>query len=69
LRDGWDFARDLLARDALPPIAAEELAAREATWRYDGASTPKPRRGPAIRSAAGAVAMQIAGRVRVVRRP
>jgi hypothetical protein len=69
LRDGWDFARHLLARDALPPIAAEELAEREAAWRYDGAAPPKPRRGPAIRSAAGAVAMQIAGRVRVLRRP
>jgi hypothetical protein len=69
LRDGWDLARDLLARDALPTLAAAELAVREATWRYDGASAPKPRRGPAVRSAAGAVAVQFAGRVRVIRRP
>jgi len=69
LRDGWDLARDLLARDALPSIAAEELAEREAAWHYDGAAAPKPRRGPAVRSAAGAVAVQIAGRVRIVRRP
>ncbi len=69
LRDGWDFARDLLARNALPPIAAGELVEREAAWHYDGASAPRPRRGPAVRSAAGAVAMQIAGHVRIVRRP
>ena len=67
LRDGWDFARDLLARDALPRLAAAELAAREATMRYDGASTPRPRRTPALRSAAGAVALQIAGRVHHLR--
>jgi hypothetical protein len=69
LRDGWDLARALLARDALPPAAAEELAAREAAWRYDGASAPQPRRAPAIRFAAGAVALQFAGRVRILRRP
>ena len=69
LRDGWDLARDLVALDALPPPAAAELAAREAAWRYDGAAAPRPRRGPALRSAAGAVAVQIAGRVRVIRRP
>ena len=69
LRDGWDFARELLGRGALPPAAAEELAAREAAWRYDGASAPRPRRAPAVRFAAGAVAVHIAGRVRVLRRP
>jgi hypothetical protein len=68
LRDGWDLARDLLARDALPAVAAAELAEREAAWRYDGDSAPKPRRGPALRSAAGVVAVQVAGRVRVLRR-
>jgi hypothetical protein len=69
LRDGWDFARDLAARGALPAAAGAELAAREATWCYDGTSTPRVRRGPALRRAAGSAVLQIAGRVRVVRRP
>jgi hypothetical protein len=69
LRDGWDLARDLAARGALPASAGEELAAREALWRYDGRSAPRPRRVPALRRAAGAVVLQIAGRVRVWRRP
>ena len=69
LRDGWDLARDLRGRGALPAVAAEELAEREARWRYDGASAPKPRLGPAVRSAAGVVVVQIAGRVRTIRRP
>jgi hypothetical protein len=67
LRDGWDLARDLAARDALPESAGEELAAREALWRYDGASAPRPRRTPALRRAAGSVVLQIAGRVRIWR--
>jgi hypothetical protein len=69
LRDGWDLARTLLAAGALPPLAAQELAAREAAWHYDGAAAPRPRRAPAVRRAAGAVAVQLAGRVRVLRRP
>ncbi|NMO57098.1 hypothetical protein HH310_38725 [Actinoplanes sp. TBRC 11911] len=67
LRDGWDLARDLLARDALPRLAALELAEREAAMRYDGASSPKPRRTPALRFVAGAVVLQVAGRVRHLR--
>ena len=66
LRDGWDLARDLGV--SLPAAAAEELAAREATWRYDGVSAPRRRRAPALRSAGGSVVLQIAGRVRTVRR-
>jgi hypothetical protein len=72
LRDGWDLARDLRSRGELPAAAGAELATREATWRYDGQSAPRVRRAPAIRSAAGSVAIQIAGWVRVVgsvRRP
>jgi hypothetical protein len=69
LRDGWDLARDLAARGALPPAAGAELAVREAAWRYDGRSAPRRRRAPALRSAAGSVALQIAGRVRVLRHP
>ncbi|WP_433217381.1 hypothetical protein ACQP00_09560 [Dactylosporangium sp. CS-047395] len=42
LRDGWDFARAM--GDSLPPLAREELAAREAELSYDGASAPVPRR-------------------------
>lgn len=68
MRDGWDFARDLAAKDALPAMAGAELAEREATWRYDGASAPALRRAPAWRSAAGTVVVQLAGRVRVFRR-
>jgi hypothetical protein len=64
LRDGWDMAREL----RLSGAAAEELAEREATMRYDGASAPQPRRSPAVRSAGGAVVLQFAGRVRLIRR-
>ncbi|GAA2353771.1 hypothetical protein [Dactylosporangium salmoneum] len=42
LRDGWDFAR--AAGNALPPMAREELDARERAYTYDGASAPVPRR-------------------------
>jgi hypothetical protein len=68
LRDGWDFARDLTGRGELPPIAGAELAEREARWNYDGSAAPRTRRAPAVRSAAGAVAVQVAGRVRSMRR-
>ncbi|MFG2068543.1 hypothetical protein ACGFKZ_16965 [Micromonospora tulbaghiae] len=67
LRDGWDLARDLRDRDALPPLGAEELAAREAASRYDGRRPPRPRRLPALARAGGAVAVQVAGRVRLLR--
>jgi hypothetical protein len=67
LRDGWDLARDLKSRGELPATAGAELAIREAAWRYDGRAAPRIRRTPAIRSAAGSVAIQIAGWVRLVR--
>jgi hypothetical protein len=67
LRDGWDLARDL--GDRLPAAAAEEVAVREAAWFYDGRAAPRSRRMPAVRRAGGCVALQIAGRVRIVRRP
>ncbi|MEW2432386.1 hypothetical protein AB0877_30675 [Micromonospora sp. NPDC047644] len=67
LRDGWDLARALRAQQALPPAAAEELAVREARLRYDGLRAPRPRRAPAVGRAGGAVAVQIAGRVRLLR--
>jgi hypothetical protein len=66
LRDGWDFARHLAARGTLPTAAGPELATREATHHYDGASDPRPRRLPALKTAAGARALQIAGRVRLL---
>jgi len=68
LRDGWDFARDLNGKGELPPIAGPELAEREARWSYDGSTAPRARRGPAVRSAAGAVVVQVAGRVWTIRR-
>ncbi|MFF0155673.1 hypothetical protein [Micromonospora sp. NPDC005203] len=67
LRDGWDLARALRDQRALPPMAAEELAVREARLRYDGLRAPRPRRAPAVGRAGGAVAVQIAGRVRLLR--
>ncbi|MFI0795131.1 MULTISPECIES: hypothetical protein [Micromonospora] len=67
LRDGWDLARELRERGELPPLGAEELAAREAASRYDGAGTPRRRRLPSVAHAGGAVAVQLAGRVRLLR--
>lgn len=69
LRDGWDLARALHAGGTLPPLAAGELAAREATARYDGAHDPRPRRLPALVRVGDAVAVQVAGRVRLRGRP
>lgn len=67
LRDGWDLARSLDDQRALSPAAAEELVVREARLRYDGLRAPRPRRLPAVGRAGGAVAVQIAGRVRLLR--
>ncbi|WP_238358776.1 MULTISPECIES: hypothetical protein [Micromonospora] len=67
LRDGWDLARVLHARHALPALGAEELAVREATYRYDGDAAPRRRRWPAVGRAGAAVAVQLAGRVRLLR--
>ncbi|MGW0436053.1 hypothetical protein ACWDV4_26340 [Micromonospora sp. NPDC003197] len=67
LRDGWDLARTLAAEGPLPVPAAEELAIREAGWRYDGHTAPRPRRLPAVRRVADAVVVQFAGRIRIVR--
>jgi len=68
LRDGWDFARHLRSKGELPAIAGAELAEREARWSYAGSAAPRARRVPAVRSAAGAVVVQVAGRIRVIRR-
>ncbi|MFE9693962.1 hypothetical protein [Micromonospora sp. NPDC005806] len=67
LRDGWDLARELRDHGTLPPLGAEELATRDATARYDGRTPPRPRRLPAVARAGGAVAVQVAGRVRLLR--
>ncbi|QDY11830.1 hypothetical protein FJK98_22910 [Micromonospora sp. HM134] len=67
LRDGWDLARALRDRGALPPLGAEELAAREAVHRYDGRNPPRRRRSPALARSGDAVALQLAGRVRLLR--
>ena len=68
LRDGWDLARWLRERGELPPAAGAELASREAALHYDGKSTPRRRRLPALRRASGAVALQTLGTVRILRR-
>ncbi|MFY1637769.1 hypothetical protein ACN27F_31610 [Solwaraspora sp. WMMB335] len=68
LRDGWDFARTLAVTDALPRLAAAELAGREVGWRYDGASAPRRRRRPAARRLPDGWAIQFAGRIRLLRR-
>ncbi|MEH1013304.1 hypothetical protein V6U90_09345 [Micromonospora sp. CPCC 206060] len=67
LRDGWDLARTLRDQGTLPLLGADELAVREATARYDGVDPPRPRRCPALVRAGGAVAVQVAGRVRLLR--
>jgi hypothetical protein len=67
LRDGWDLARSLRVEGRLAGPAAEELATREAAWRYDGTSPPRRRHLPAARLAGGCVVVQVAGRLRVVR--
>ncbi|GAA3764572.1 hypothetical protein GCM10022225_58260 [Plantactinospora mayteni] len=65
VRDGWDLARHLAAEEALPAPAAEELAVREAGWRYDGHTPPRRRRLPALRRAGNVLVVQFAGRVRI----
>ncbi|PTA42566.1 hypothetical protein [Micromonospora sp. RP3T] len=67
LRDGWDLARELRDRGTLPPLGADELAWREAANRYDGRGTPRRRRLPALARSGGAVVVQFAGRVRLLR--
>lgn len=68
LRDGWDFARAAVADGSLPAgMAVEELAVREAGWRYLGDRSPARRRWPAARRVPGAVVLQFLGRVRVLR--
>ncbi|WP_091639041.1 hypothetical protein [Micromonospora pallida] len=66
LRDGWDLARELRAGDGLPALAVGELASREAAHRYDGEQSPRPRRLPAVVRVGDAVAVQLAGRVRLL---
>lgn len=68
LRDGWDLALALRADGPLPAPAAEELAEREARWRYDGVTQPRRRRLPAVRCAGGTLVVQLGGRVRLLRR-
>jgi hypothetical protein len=50
LRDGWDLARGLAAAGSLPALAAQELAARESGWAYDGETPPHPRRRTRLRA-------------------
>jgi hypothetical protein len=64
LRDGWDLARDLATGGKLGTLGQVELATREATTCYDGRTTPRRRRLPALRRVPGGVVVQLAGRVR-----
>ena len=63
VRDGWDFARHLASTGALSGPAAVDLAAAEATYVYDGASTPRRRHLPAARPVAGGLIIQVFGRL------
>jgi hypothetical protein len=67
LRDGWDMARTLRVNGQLGGPAAEELAAREALWRYDRSAPPRRRRLPAARWTGGSVVAQVGGRVLIAR--
>ncbi|HEX5596916.1 MAG TPA: hypothetical protein VFX61_13005 [Micromonosporaceae bacterium] len=67
LRDGWDLARSLAAVGALPPLSLAELTVRESGWCYDGVTPPRRRRLPALRRRGDAVALQVAGRVFLLR--
>jgi pimeloyl-ACP methyl ester carboxylesterase len=49
LRDGWDIARALQRCGELSTGAAGELAEREAAFRYDGHSDPRPRSRSRVR--------------------
>lgn len=69
LRDGWDLARELATAGALTDPAADELSWREVHWRYDGRSTPRPRRGPAARRVGTVLLVQVAGRTHRWRLP
>lgn len=66
LRDGWDLARELASRRELARLAEVELAGREVALRYDGKTTPRPRRAPAMRRANGTFVVQLFGKVRAL---
>lgn len=67
-RDGWDLARQLADDGQLPATARTALAAAEVRWRYDGRSGPRTRWWPALRRTPDGVVVQVAGRVRLLRR-
>ncbi|MFY1699505.1 MULTISPECIES: hypothetical protein [unclassified Solwaraspora] len=67
-RDGWDLARELAETGQLPATARAELAVAEVRWRYDGRSGPRLRRWPALRRTPDGVVVQVARRVRLLRR-
>lgn len=67
-REGWDLARYLRGADELPPLGADELACWQAGYHYPGPGhPPRPRRLPSWGRVGGAVAVQFAGRVRLLR--
>jgi hypothetical protein len=69
LTDGWDFARDLRAAGRLGDAARAELAATEVRHRYRATRSPRRRRAPAVSLSGDMLAVQVGGRVWVIRRP
>ncbi|ABP55506.1 hypothetical protein [Salinispora tropica] len=68
LREGWDLARYLRGVGELPPLGADELACWQARYHDpEPGRPPRPRRLPSWGQAGGAVAIQFAGRVRLLR--
>ena len=69
LDDGWRLARALHGRGELGVDAAVELAEREVTLRRTAEGGHTRRRLPAVRRAGDGLVVQLAGRVRHLRRP
>ncbi|WP_025619090.1 hypothetical protein [Salinispora cortesiana] len=68
LREGWELARYLHGADELSPLGADELACWQAGYHYpEPGHPPRPRRLPSWGRVGGAVAIQFAGRVRLLR--
>ncbi|MCW2887796.1 MAG: hypothetical protein JWL58_4658 [Streptosporangiaceae bacterium] len=63
--DGWDFAR--AHRGSLTPGALAELAVCEACWAHQGGDQPRRRRGIRPARFPGGLAVNVLGRVRILR--
>lgn len=68
LRDGWELAHYLHGAGELPPLGADELACWQAGYHDpEPGRPPRPRRLLSWGRVGGAVAIQFAGRVRLLR--